>query len=147
VNPAGHWHNALPDKDPELAGHVSHVAVPINPLYVPASHAAHAPASAPVNPAEHWHSALPDKDSALAGQVSHPAVPPALLNVPAVHALHATSSEAAVCPGKHAQSVNSLLPAAEVEFKGQAVQFPDPVVTLNVPASHAAQLPDPAVAL
>jgi len=43
ANPAEHhWHSELPEKDSELAGHVSHGAVPTTLLNVPATHAAHA---------------------------------------------------------------------------------------------------------
>ena len=98
-----------------FAGHAAQLSNPAVTLYVPASHALHAPPSVPVNPAAQRHSALPDKDSAFAGHVSHPAVPSSLLNVPTSHAAHATPSEAAVYPGRHAQSVSSLLPAADAE--------------------------------
>ena len=57
---------------------------------------------------------LPETDSELAGHVWHAAVPNTLLNVPATHGVHATPSEAAVYPGKHAQSASSVLPTTEL---------------------------------
>jgi hypothetical protein len=98
---------------------------------------AHDPAPALVNPAEHWHSALPEEDSELAGHVSHTTVPKALLNVPAAHALHATPPEAAVYPGRHIQSVKSLLPSDETVFEGHAAQVIDPVVALYLAVKPA----------
>ena len=41
-------------------------------------------------------------------------------------------------PASHTQSVNSSLPAAELECKGHRLQPPDPGVGVYVPASHAA---------
>jgi len=46
-----------------------------------------------------------------------------------------------VNPGRHAQSVNSVLPSNETVFAGHATQLPDPAVALNVPATHATQAP------
>ena len=73
----------------------------------------------------------------MAGQVTQVPDPTALLNVPASHAAHATATEAAVYPGRHAQSDSSLLPADEMVFEGHATQLPDPAVALYVPALHA----------
>jgi len=144
VCPGRHLQSAsslLPATEVVFEGHAAQLPDPAVALYVPAKHALHAPPSAPVNPTEHRHSALPEEDSALAGQVSHPAVPASLLNVPAGHALHATPAEAAVYPGRHAQSASSLLPATEMVFEGHAAQLPDPAMALCVPASHAMHVP------
>ena len=80
-------------------------------------HPTHAPPSGPEYPASHTqsvNSSLPAAELECKGhrlQLSDPAV---ALNVPAVHSLHATPFESAVYPGRHAQSVSSLLPAAEL---------------------------------
>ena len=69
-----------------------------------------------------------------AAQVPDPTAP---LYVPASHALHATPSEAAVYPTAHLQSINSMLPAAELVREGHATQLPAPAVALYPPAKHA----------
>ena len=104
---------------------------------VQSEHASQAPPSLPVNPAEQKHSTLPAEDSEFAGHVLHAAAPPALLNVPAPHALHATPSSAAVYPATHVQSINSLLPAAELVCEGHAAQLTAPAVALYSAAKHA----------
>jgi hypothetical protein len=141
ANPTEHWHLALPAADSALAGHVSHAAVPTTPLNVPASHSAHAtPSEAAVYPGRHAQSVnmlLPAAEVVFEGHVEQLTAPTALLNVPASHAAHATPSEAAVYPDRHLQAASSMLPAAEMDFEGHAAQLPEPAVALYVPASHA----------
>jgi hypothetical protein len=107
VNPAEHWHSALPDKDSALAGQVSHPAVPTALLNVPAVHALHAtPSEAAVYPERHLQSAssmLPAAEMVFEGHAAQLPAPTALMNVPASH----------------------------------AAQLPEPAVALYVPASHA----------
>jgi len=122
-------------------GHVKHCPGPVALLYVPATHVVHAaPSNVPLYPAMHLQSVnslLPDSELVPAGHVEHCPVPTATLNPPASHALHATPSEVTVYPGRHSQSVNLLLPAADTECVGQTAQLPDPAVALYVPALHA----------
>ena len=90
-------------------------------LNVPATHAAHAPPSAPLQPA--WHTqlvraTLPGAELAPAAQVLHAAEPEAFLNVPAGQSVHVCPS-APVAPGLHRQSVCAAEPCDEFEFAGQ----------------------------
>ena len=70
----------------------------------------------------------------------------ATLYAPASHAEHCNPSETALYPATHLQSINALLPDAELVPAGHAEHCPAPVATLYPPATHAvhsAPLEDP----
>ena len=93
-------------------------------------------------PAVHLQSVcslLPASEIAPAGHVEHCPAPIVSLYLPSSHAVHATPSEAAVYPTTHLQSINSLLPDAELVCVGHVEHTPIPIATLYVPNSHAVQ--------
>ena len=129
--------SSLPNGELVPAGHGEHSTAPVATLYVPAPHAVH---SATVYPARHTQSVallLPFAELVCEGHAVQVSDPVTSLYVPALHALHCNPSDARVYPATHKQSVNSLLPSAELVCEGQAVQFPVPTVALYHPASHA----------
>jgi len=144
----------LPVAEIECKGHATQLPDPTTLLNVPASHAAHAtPSEAAVYPGRHAQSVssmLPAAEMVFAGHAAQLSNPSVSLYVPAKHATHAPPSASvnpAVYPGRHAQSARSVLPTADAECVGQAAQVSDPAVAVYVPATHAAQLPDPAADL
>ena len=60
-----------------------------------------------------------------------------VLNVPASHAVHSIPSDVPLYPTTHLQSINALLPDAELVPSGQSEHSPTPVAALYSPASHA----------
>ena len=99
--------SSLPDVEDVCKGHAMQFPAPAATLYVPAPHAEHCP------------------------------TPVATLYFPASHAVQATPSEAAVYPTTHLQSINSLLPDAELVHVGHVEHCPVPVAALYLPAEHA----------
>jgi hypothetical protein len=82
------------------AGHVSHPAVPVVFLYVPAAHGSHGPPLGPVNPALQWQSVIssaPGGDDALFGHNAHAALLESDLKVPAGHATASNCGSGSLC--------------------------------------------------
>ena len=101
------------------------VAVPVNVLYFPASHAVHVPPSGPVDPALHVHAVkevLPTGALEFAGQSVQAANPFTALYCPATHAAQGPPF-GPVDPALQLQLVKPRLPAGELEFAGHARQF------------------------
>ena len=71
-----------------------------------------------------------------ANEDEHPHDPPHRMSSTPVYA-----ASTPACPASHVQSVNALLPAAEVEDGGQAAQVAEPTADLCVPVSHATHGP------
>lgn len=156
VKPASQSHPALPGAESELASQstqskdaaaeylpasqLSQASDPADPLYLPASHAAHTP-SDPVYPATQVQTVLPAIESLLAGQsaqvdcdvaptsveyvpapqLSHAPVPGFTLKVPSPQETQGPPSGPDV-PLLHTQAEASALAGAESEFDGQAWQ-------------------------
>jgi hypothetical protein len=66
----------------------------------------------------------------------HSVGPVAFLYAPGSHCEQATPFDTAVCPARHVQSVNMVLPVAEVVFTGHDLQVFE-IFALKVPGAHA----------
>jgi len=109
---------SLPAVDVESDdGQSKQSAGPTVSLYLPATHAVHAPPLFPVYPALHLQSvtlSLPsDNEADDDGQAKHSALPAVSLYLPATHAVHSPPF-GPECPALHLQSATLSLPAALV---------------------------------
>ena len=126
-------------------GHELHTALPGASLYLPTSHAVHAPPFAPVYPALQVHcvaviDCAGEFEFALMDEHSvHAWNPVELLYVPAAQG----SQFVPVKPASHSLSTQSLddeLPLGDVNELGHARHGVGPIADLYVPAAHKTQL-------
>ena len=112
------------------AGHREHCPTPVGSLYVPASHGLHAaPSDTPLYPAKHlqeFRAVLPNAELVPTGQIVHSPAPAAALYPPTSHAVHIAPSNVPLYPAKHLQSVDALLPDAELVPAGHDVHAEEP---------------------
>ena len=138
-----------------------HVAVPVEPLYLPAKHDAHGPPFGPVAPALQVQLAkvpLPAGELEFVGhalQVALAEAPTAVEYVPAPQSEHTVDPGSALYlpatqavqvppfepeyPELQVQLDSKVDPSGELEFAGQAVHPADPVDVLYAPAPHCVQ--------
>jgi hypothetical protein len=112
----------------QFAGQAVHAAVPVDALYLPASHAVHGPPFGPVAPAlqvQFVKAALPAGELEFDGQALHvefAEAPTAVEYVPAPQSVHSAAPvKALYLPGMHAAHVH----AAHVEL-AEDTSSPDP---------------------
>jgi hypothetical protein len=129
----------------EPARQLLQLALPAQPLYLPATHAVHAPPSAPDHPAlqvQLLKSVLCAGELEFAGQFMQLSAPAELLYFPATHAVHAPPL-APDQPALQVQAAKAVLCAGEFEFAGHVKQVDVPVVCEYVPPSHTLQTASP----
>ncbi len=153
------------------ASHFEHVVAPRIALYDPAEHSWHVELTAPMlsvrKPFKQWQSvrsSLPlsavelpwqawhvldafapiTPEYVLFGHSVHASPPTPLLYVPDTHGTH-VGPVAAVNPARHVQFPGSVLPAADFEFNGHAVQadVASAAVAEYVFAGHSVHVPLP----
>jgi hypothetical protein len=128
------------------------VAVPVNTLYFPPTHAEQVPPSGPENPASQVQLVkykLPTGELEFDGQSMHVVVPFNALYCPATHAAHGPPF-GPVDPALQVQLVKAALPEGELEFDGQTKHVEiaeDPTAVEYVPAAQSEQVAVPVNAL
>jgi len=131
--------------EPEFAGQLSHLAIPLPVVYVPATHLVHNP-SRLEDPALHVQAmrvTLPAGESALAGKLLQLASPRVALYDPATHSVHVPPAKPED-PVLHVQAVRVMLPARTDRPSGhrlllvpkvQTVRIDWAALTVGVPAT------------
>ena len=106
-------------------------------LYVPGPHSIHCAGSSMKDPLLHTQRKAAGVEYAFAWQFSHL---PSSSYVPGRQATHASPGYSSN-PSRHIHCSLSVLPASDVEFAGQAVQFVFPLSLLNVFSAHKLHYP------
>ena len=120
----------LPIGEVLFDGQPTHVALPVEILYLPAAHNSHVPPFGPVKPALQAHAVITVLEASEfepVGQVEQGALPVVFLYVPVVHSLHvlpAGPENGPVKPMLQAHAVTDVLPADDCDLKGHAMHGP-----------------------